>query len=113
MPCLETTVGEPGDGAVLYLFGGGFVLGGPFEDVRFSAPLAAGLGLRVVAPYYPLAPEHPFPAAVDAATAVWRELLDTWPADRLAGTCVVPQPSQAPATPGRARMLRHPPQIRI
>ena len=83
VPCLETTVGEPGDGAVLYLFGGGFVLGGPFEDVRFSAPLAAGLGLRVVAPYYPLAPEHPFPAAVDAATAVWRELLDTWPADRL------------------------------
>ena len=43
---------------LLYLHGGGYVAGiDPFH-IRLLASLAAGLGVRVVLPDYPLAPEH-------------------------------------------------------
>ena len=70
--------------AVLYLFGGGFVLGSPFEDLRITAPLAHHLGRPIFAPHYRLAPEHPFPAALDDALAVYRVLLERFGAGRLA-----------------------------
>jgi cation diffusion facilitator CzcD-associated flavoprotein CzcO/acetyl esterase/lipase len=58
---------------LLYLHGGGFVGCSP----RTHRPLTAALalqGLRVFVPDYRLAPEHPFPAAVGDAQAVWRAL---------------------------------------
>ncbi len=73
-----------GAAALLYLFGGGFVLGSPFEDLRITAPLAHHLGRPVFAPHYRLAPEHPFPAALDDAWAVYRALLERFGAERLA-----------------------------
>ncbi len=73
-----------GEAALLYLFGGGFVLGSPFEDLRISAPLAHHLGRPVFAPHYRLAPEHPFPAALDDVWAVYRALVDRFGADKLA-----------------------------
>ncbi|RHZ95950.1 alpha/beta hydrolase [Cereibacter sphaeroides] len=63
-------------GTVLFLHGGGFVLGGldAFDDL--CAEIAAGTGLRTVAVDYRLAPEHPHPAAfhdaLRAAQAVAR-----------------------------------------
>lgn len=64
------------DKAIFYLFGGGHVVGSPFEDLPVTAALAQRLGVRVFAPYYRLAPEHPFPAALDDATGVYRALVD-------------------------------------
>jgi monoterpene epsilon-lactone hydrolase len=62
--------------AVLYLHGGGYVLG----SVRSHRELAARIGRAARAPLvivdYRLAPEHPFPAAVDDAVAAYRGLLD-------------------------------------
>lgn len=55
---------------ILYLFGGGFITGGPAEDLMISGKLAAMTGRRVVSPAYRLAPEHPFPAALDDVEAV-------------------------------------------
>ena len=52
---------------MLYLFGGGFILGSPQEDLMISAALAAGTGLQVVSPAYALAPEAPFPAGLEDA----------------------------------------------
>ena len=60
---------------VLYLFGGGFLVGSPEDDLSISARLADHLGRRVCAPRYRLAPEHPFPAARDDVTAVYRGLV--------------------------------------
>jgi len=65
-----------GSNAVLLnLHGGGFQIdsGGMTETI----PMAALTGVEVVAARYRMAPEHPFPAAVDAALAVYRELLKT------------------------------------
>ena len=86
VPCMELTPsGSRGRRQLLYLFGGGFVQGSPFEDLPISAALAAKTKTRVIAPKYRLAPEHPFPAALDDATAVATALLENSPATLLAG----------------------------
>jgi monoterpene epsilon-lactone hydrolase len=73
--CMTVTPGDRAAvGTVLYLFGGGFMLGSPFEDLPITAALAAKTGARIVAPWYRLAPEHPFPAGLDDAFAVARAL---------------------------------------
>ncbi|MEI4196886.1 alpha/beta hydrolase [Roseovarius sp. E0-M6] len=59
---------------ILYGFGGGFVQGSPVEDLPIAAPLCAATGARVIIPDYRLAPEHPWPAAVDDGFAVYREM---------------------------------------
>ena len=59
---------------ILYGFGGGFVSGGPIEDLPILAPLSVATGARIITPYYRLAPEHPWPAAVDDGFAVYREM---------------------------------------
>ena len=57
--------------ALLWLHGGGFILGTPrADDVRCGA-WSRGLGLTVASVDYRLAPEHPFPAALDDAHAAW------------------------------------------
>jgi len=43
-----------------------------------TIPIAGYTGIKVIAVLYRLAPEHPFPAAVDDAVAVYRELLKTY-----------------------------------
>ena len=76
--CLEVQPTGPTSGdlpTVLYFFGGGHTLGSPEEDIVITAPLAALAGVRVVAPRYPLAPEHPYPAALEVAETVYRALL--------------------------------------
>ena len=62
------------DRAVLYFFGGGSVVGSPLEDLAISARLAQSLGLKIYAPYYRLAPEYPFPTALDDGAAVSKAL---------------------------------------
>jgi acetyl esterase len=52
-------------GTIVYLHGGGWVLGDLEISHLPAATLAAASGLRVVSVDYRLAPEHPFPAALD------------------------------------------------
>jgi acetyl esterase/lipase len=72
--------------AVLHFFGGGYLVGSPFEELTLTAPLAARLGLELYVPHYRLAPEHPFPAALEDAYAVYEALLDRYGPGRLAVT---------------------------
>lgn len=58
---------------LLYLHGGGFILGGLESHNSICAELAEGAGLTTVAVQYRLTPEHPFPAAFDDC---WEVLLD-------------------------------------
>lgn len=77
---------DAGDGlTLLYLHGGGYVIGGCDTHRNMVGHLARELGGRALLPDYRLAPEHCFPAAVDDAVAAYRYLLGTGvPAARLA-----------------------------
>ena len=59
---------------LLYLHGGGFVIGSPGAYAGLTDRLARMAGAEVVAPDYRLAPEHPFPAPVDDCVAVARAM---------------------------------------
>lgn len=63
-----------GGGTVVYLHGGGFVVGGLHSHDDVCAEICAATGLRVVSVEYRLAPEHPHPAAFDDALAVTRAI---------------------------------------
>jgi acetyl esterase/lipase len=58
-------------GALLWIHGGGLVLGSPEHDHEWCSAVADDLGVVVVNVHYRLAPEHPFPAALeDCCTAL-------------------------------------------
>jgi acetyl esterase len=59
---------------LLYLHGGGFVVGGIASHNSICAELAEQTGLTTVAVQYRLAPENPFPAAFDDCWAVLRHI---------------------------------------
>ncbi len=61
---------------LLYLHGGGYTVGNPELYRIFTWRLAEAGCCRVLAIDYRLAPEHPYPAAVDDAVAAYRWLLD-------------------------------------
>ncbi|ROO90338.1 acetyl esterase/lipase [Actinocorallia herbida] len=66
----------PESGAVLYLHGGGYILCSPQTHRPLTTRVALDTGLPVLVPNYRLAPEHPFPAALDDALAAYRWLLE-------------------------------------
>lgn len=61
--------------AVLYLHGGGYVIGSLDSHRHVAAEAGRAARARALAIDYRLAPEHPFPAAVDDAVAAYRYLL--------------------------------------
>jgi acetyl esterase/lipase len=63
------------DRLILYLHGGGFMYGSERSHGELCARIALATGARIVFPFYRLAPEHPFPAALDDARAVWEALV--------------------------------------
>ncbi|HMG01714.1 MAG TPA: alpha/beta hydrolase fold domain-containing protein [Edaphobacter sp.] len=64
------------DRVLINLHGGGFTTDS--GSLTESIPIAALTRTKVIAVLYRLAPEHPFPAAVDDAVAVYRELLKSY-----------------------------------
>jgi acetyl esterase/lipase len=78
VPALEVAVPQAHDdsGVLLYLHGGGYLIGTARTGVPLTAALASRAGLRALSLDYRLAPEHQFPAAPDDALAAYRALLD-------------------------------------
>ena len=70
-------------GALLYLHGGGFCIGNPLSHRPLASRLARATALPTWVPDYRLAPEHPFPAAIDDVVAAYRALRRLYPAERI------------------------------
>lgn len=83
---LPTGSGDEPRPAVLWLHGGGFLLGSPKQDDALCRQIADELGAVVVAPVYRLSPKHAFPAALDDAYAAltWLAKRDDVDANRIA-----------------------------
>lgn len=64
------------DAAILYVHGGAFIAGSPKNHRALTWRLAHGTGVPVYAIDYRLAPEHPFPAALEDVVTAYRALLD-------------------------------------
>ena len=79
--CLRIRSGRGGtaNGSMLYIFGGGFIVGDPETDVPVSGAFADWCGVEVIAPRYRLAPEHQAPAASDDCLAVYTAMVDAGP----------------------------------
>lgn len=67
--------GAAPDRVILYLHGGGYVMGSINTHRAMVARISRAAQAKALALNYRLAPEHPFPAAVDDATAAYRWLL--------------------------------------
>jgi monoterpene epsilon-lactone hydrolase len=66
---------SPTDQALLYLHGGGFVLGLTPPHLQMVAHLAQKMGIRALMVDYRVAPDHPYPAALDDCVTAYRWLL--------------------------------------
>ena len=69
--------GDAQPGTILYFHGGGTVFGSPETAMVLTANLVRRTGVRAISLDYRLAPEHPFPAAIDDCVAAFRSLLDS------------------------------------
>jgi len=67
--------GAADDRVILYLHGGGYVMGSINTHRAMVARIARASQARALAIDYRMAPEHPFPAAVEDATAAYRWML--------------------------------------
>lgn len=85
------------DATILYFHGGGWVYGTPRSAATLTAGVVRYVGAPAISPGYRLAPEHPFPAAIEDGLAAYQALLDSdTPAERIvvagdssgAGLCV-------------------------
>lgn len=64
-----------GDRAIIYLHGGGFLVGSSKAYAALAGSLAEAAGIDTFIVDYRLAPEHPYPAAPDDALKVYRSML--------------------------------------
>ncbi|HEY1422312.1 MAG TPA: alpha/beta hydrolase fold domain-containing protein [Candidatus Acidoferrum sp.] len=71
-----TIAPEKRDRVLINLHGGGF--NSDSGSLSETIPVANLSGIKVIAVLYRLAPEHPFPAGLDDAIAVYKELLKTY-----------------------------------
>jgi monoterpene epsilon-lactone hydrolase len=76
VPTAEITIDgiEPRH-VVLYFHGGVYVLGDAFQAAGLASQVGRRTGAKVISVDYRLAPEHPYPAAVDDALAAYEALL--------------------------------------
>ncbi len=69
-----TAPGTEAGGVLLFLHGGGYELGSVRSDGELAARLGRASRMRVLFPEYRLAPEDPFPAAIDDVLTAWHWL---------------------------------------
>ncbi|MEO8185190.1 MAG: alpha/beta hydrolase [Deltaproteobacteria bacterium] len=76
VPCLWVEdESKPDQNVVLYIHGGGLIAGSSVTHREYASRLVKRIGRRVLLVDYRLAPEHPFPAALDDVRAVYTALI--------------------------------------
>jgi acetyl esterase/lipase len=81
---VETPESDPSV-VLLYFHGGAYALGSAADSAGLAADVARRAGARAISVEYRLAPENPFPAAVEDAVAAYRALLaDGTPSSKIA-----------------------------
>jgi acetyl esterase/lipase len=84
IPGLHLSPAEPiKDRALLYLHGGGYVIGSPETHKGFVSYLADAMQADTWLIDYRMGPEAPFPAAVDDALSAYKALLETHTAENI------------------------------
>jgi acetyl esterase/lipase len=96
--------------SILYLHGGGFCVGSAVTHRAITTRLSVSSGLITFAPDYGLAPEFPFPAAVDDAISAYQFLAETGPVV-IAGDSAGAFLALAVAVAARDRGMRPPPAL--
>jgi epsilon-lactone hydrolase len=76
VPSLLVTPGPERSVTMLYLHGGGYVLGSAFGYRALVGAVAVAADAGILLPEYRLAPEHPFPAALDDSLRAYGWMLD-------------------------------------
>lgn len=71
------------DCAMMFLHGGGFVLGSGIRAAYAAMPLAAAAGIRTFSVDYRMPPDHPFPAGLEDTVEAYRWLLDRFAPDKI------------------------------
>ena len=61
--------------AMLYIHGGGMIIGAPQMDDALLSRISKDLDIVIVSPQYRLAPENPYPAAIDDCNEAWHWML--------------------------------------
>lgn len=69
------TLGAPEDEAILYFHGGAYMTGSIISNRPLAVDFAEATARNVLSFEYRLAPEHPFPAALEDGLAVWQYML--------------------------------------
>ena len=69
--------------ALIWIHGGGFVLGSPDKMVGAGVPISSLTGVRTYSVGYRLPPEHPFPAGLNDCLAVYRRLIKKYKPRRI------------------------------
>ncbi|MBE0485048.1 alpha/beta hydrolase [Marinobacter sp.] len=75
VPVIRTVATPETRGVIIYLHGGGYIIGSANTHKGITGHLAKLSGCEVITPEYRLAPEHPFPAALDDAESVYLALI--------------------------------------
>ena len=72
------------DKVIFYIHGGGYVLGHGVSGITEAIPMAAQNHYKVISVDYRMAPQHPFPAAIDDAFAAYKEVVKQYGAENIA-----------------------------
>lgn len=107
VPCRVYERTDAAHGTVIYLHGGGLVVGGLHSHDDVCAEICAATGLRVIAADYRLAPEHRHPAQFDDALAVAHAVAVAFPgplvlAGDSSGGCLAASVAHVARIPGPA-----------
>ncbi len=69
------------DKVMIFIHGGGWIVNSRKAQLKFQADVASSLGMKLVSIEYRLAPEHPYPAALNDIVAAYKSIIKEYGAE--------------------------------